>query len=262
MLDKPLEDGMCPWGSTAILFKHHRDHALIKLVEVIPVSLTIASALSLLFSEKFTGDWQVGSHRVDSHIKPEFGTRGLDDVQVSPMYGSDTARGRLSIFLGLTRHKHVLFNLHGESRLAGNKSKVVTNPIMSASVKALVAKSSMASQGVKEVVAALAPGGCAPTWFSCPWGGHAYSLLQTPPKDIVMQSVRPSAGQGVQPVTLPMMGLRPGRVVTWQIAQPCMSKRLGELSSTKPQSIDSRRVVTFSWLFRGFSVAFSWPSSV
>ena len=120
VLDKSLEDGMCPWGSTAVLFKHHRDHALVKLIKVIPVSLTIASALSLLFSEKFTGDRKVGGHRVDSHIKPEFGTRGLDDVQISPMDRSDTARGKLSIFQGLTRHKHVLFNLYGESRLAGN----------------------------------------------------------------------------------------------------------------------------------------------
>ena len=47
---------------------------LVKLIKVVPVSLTIASALGLLFSEKFTGYRKIGSHRVDSHIKPEFGT--------------------------------------------------------------------------------------------------------------------------------------------------------------------------------------------
>ena len=53
MVDEPLEDGMCPWGSTAILLKHHRNHASIKLVEVIPMPLAICSALGLFFSEKF-----------------------------------------------------------------------------------------------------------------------------------------------------------------------------------------------------------------
>ena len=29
VVDESLEDGVCPWGSTAALLKHHRDHALI-----------------------------------------------------------------------------------------------------------------------------------------------------------------------------------------------------------------------------------------
>ena len=83
----------------------------IKLVEVIPVSLTIASAFGLLFSEKFMGHREIRSHRVDADVEPEFGTRRLYDAQVGPVDGANTARGRLSIFKGLTRNKHVLLNL-------------------------------------------------------------------------------------------------------------------------------------------------------
>ena len=108
---EPLENGMCPWGSATILLEHHRDHALVKVVEVIAMSLAICSALGLFFSEKFTGHRDIGSHRVDADVKPEFGTRGLDDVHVGTVDGSDAAQGRLSVFRGLTRHKHILFDL-------------------------------------------------------------------------------------------------------------------------------------------------------
>ena len=53
VVNEPLEYGMCPWGSAAVLLKDHRYHTPIKLVEVIPMFLTISSALGLLFSEKF-----------------------------------------------------------------------------------------------------------------------------------------------------------------------------------------------------------------
>ena len=43
-------------GSSAILFKDHRCHAFVKGLEVATVSLTISSALGLLFSEKLLGD--------------------------------------------------------------------------------------------------------------------------------------------------------------------------------------------------------------
>ena len=80
VVDESLKYGVCPWGSASILFKHHGDHATIKLVEVIPVSLTTASACGLLFSEKFTGHREIRSHRVDADIEPEFGTRRLYNV--------------------------------------------------------------------------------------------------------------------------------------------------------------------------------------
>ena len=80
MVDESLKDGVCSWGSAPMLLKHHRNHASIKLVEVIPVSLTVRPAFGLFFSEKFTGRWQARGHSVDADIKPEFGTRGLNDV--------------------------------------------------------------------------------------------------------------------------------------------------------------------------------------
>ena len=95
MVDEPLEDGMCPWGSAAILLKHHRN-----IVEVIPMSLAICSALGLFFSEKFARHRQARGHGVDAHVKPEFGTCGFNDAQARSVNGSDTARGRLAIFQG------------------------------------------------------------------------------------------------------------------------------------------------------------------
>ena len=58
---------------------------MVKLVKITPVLLTISPAFGLLFSEKFTGDREIRGHGVDADVKPEFGTRGLDDVQVSPV---------------------------------------------------------------------------------------------------------------------------------------------------------------------------------
>ena len=58
------------------------------------MSLTISPALSLFLSEKFASHRQALGHRVYAHIKPEFGTSRLDDVQISSVDGSDTARGR------------------------------------------------------------------------------------------------------------------------------------------------------------------------
>ena len=130
---------MRPWGGTPILLKHHRDHALIKLVEIVSVTLAIASALGLFFSEKLTGHGEIRGHCVNANIKPEFGTRWLYDVEVSSMDGSNTARGRLSIIKGLTRHKHILFDLGCQSRLAGNQSNVIAHSVMPACVKPLVA---------------------------------------------------------------------------------------------------------------------------
>ena len=84
VVDESLKDGVCPWGSAPTLFKHHRSHASIKLVDVIPMSLTVCPAFGLFFSDKFPGHRQARGHGVSADIKPEFGTRGLNDVQVRP----------------------------------------------------------------------------------------------------------------------------------------------------------------------------------
>ena len=111
VVDEPLENGVCPWGSAPVLFKHHWDHATIQLIEVISMALAISSALGLLFSEKFACHRQARGHGVYAHVKPAFGTRWLYDVQISPVDGSNTARGRFSPLQGLTWNKHVLLRL-------------------------------------------------------------------------------------------------------------------------------------------------------
>ena len=52
-----------------------------------------------------------------------------------------------AIIKGLTRHKHILFHLGSESRLAGHKSKVITDMVMCAGVEALIAETSMSTKG-------------------------------------------------------------------------------------------------------------------
>ena len=93
-------------------------------------------------------------------------------------------------------------------------------------IQPFVAQASIPFQGVKEVITTLAPWGCAATGFK--------------------QSVGPLARQGVQPIALSMVTLRPGQVVPWEVAEPSMAECLRELSTTKPQSIDSRRIAGMS----------------
>ena len=49
MVDEPLEDSVGPWGRASILFKHHRYHAPIKLIEVFAKLLAIGSAFCVFF---------------------------------------------------------------------------------------------------------------------------------------------------------------------------------------------------------------------
>ena len=105
------------------------------------------------------------------------------------------------------------------------------------------------------MIAAFPPWGGAPTRFPGPWGWDSDPLLESPSKDIVKECVRPPAWQGVEPVTLTTVTLRPGWVVPRQVAQPSMAKRLRKLSTTKPQSIDSRRVAGVSKLATEMSEA-------
>ena len=81
------------------------------------------------------------------------------------------------------------------------------------------------------------PLGGASTRFTSPWDLISKTLLQTLLEDRIQQGSGPSAWQGMQPISLSVVSFRPGRVVTSQVAQPSMAKRLRELSTTKPWSI-------------------------
>ena len=52
MINDAVEYGLCPWGSPAILFQHHRGHSLLKGLQVEAISLPVCSALGEFFSEK------------------------------------------------------------------------------------------------------------------------------------------------------------------------------------------------------------------
>ena len=205
------------------------------MVEVIPVSLTVSPALGLFFSEKFTSHREIGGHGVDADVKPEFRVERCPG-QVVHFRGSDSAQ-TCSV-------QSVRLVPPGGHAL----SKVISHTIVPARIQSFVAQASMSCQRVKDVIAAFAPWECASAWFSSPWGGYTKLLLEPPTKDSIKTGVGPPAGQGVQPVALSMVSLRPGRVVPWQVAKPSMAECLRELSTTKPQSIDGRRIAGVSEL--------------
>ena len=61
------------------------------------------------------------AYSVDFDIEPEFGTLWLNDANVCPVYGSDTAQGRFNLAIGHDRvlDEHGLFRGGGEAGLPG-----------------------------------------------------------------------------------------------------------------------------------------------
>ena len=82
--------------------------------------LSISSALFVFFSEKIPSDVLVDVCRVDAHVDPDLCSCWFNDAYIRSVKRSDTARGRFTIFLGLTRDEHFLFYLGCQSRLAGH----------------------------------------------------------------------------------------------------------------------------------------------
>ena len=72
MMDDPVEDGLCPGGSSAILFKDNRRHSLVERLEVVAFSLLMYPAFGHFFSEKFLGNAELVGYRVDFDIQPKF----------------------------------------------------------------------------------------------------------------------------------------------------------------------------------------------
>ena len=103
---------------------------------------------------------------------------------------------------------------------------MITHAVVAPCVETLVAQTSMSAQRIKQMVASLAPLGGATTRLTCSWGIKTKALLEAPTEHWIEQGGRPSAGQSVQPVSLSMVCLRPGRVVSWQVAKPSMAERL------------------------------------
>ena len=65
-----VENGLCPWGSPAILFEDNGCHTFFQSLEVVPISLAMRPPFGLLFSEKFIGNGEVRGHRVDLDCRP------------------------------------------------------------------------------------------------------------------------------------------------------------------------------------------------
>ena len=76
-------------------------------------------------------------------IQPELGALRFNDMNVSPVDGSDTARGRLAILLNLVRDEHGLLSGGCQSSLPGKFRDEIPDPVMSAGVKSLGAACSM-----------------------------------------------------------------------------------------------------------------------
>ena len=89
--------------------------------------LSVGSALLLLFSEKIPSNVLVYVRRVDADVDPDFCARRFNDVDIRSVKRTDTARGRFTVLLGLTRDEHLFFYLSRKSRLAGDFGYVVSD---------------------------------------------------------------------------------------------------------------------------------------
>ena len=141
MGDNTVENGLGP--------QHHRRHAAIQCLEAVAIPLAICPAFDHLFSEKFPVDNEVWADRMYLDIQPELGALRFNDVNVSLVDGSNTARGRLAILLNLVRDEHGLLSGGGQASLPGKFRDQVPDPIMSASVESLGAAGSMSAVRVQ-----------------------------------------------------------------------------------------------------------------
>ena len=67
----PVEDGLRPWGGSAILLKDHWRRSLVQRLEAVALSLATGPAFVLFFSEKFFGYTELWGHRVDLDVQPQ-----------------------------------------------------------------------------------------------------------------------------------------------------------------------------------------------
>ena len=65
--------------------------------------LSIGSAFLVFFSEKVPTYVLVNVRRVNADVYPYLCARWFNDVDIRSVKGTDTARGRFAVFLGLTR---------------------------------------------------------------------------------------------------------------------------------------------------------------
>ena len=145
MVDDAVKNGLGPGGRPSKLFQHHRRRSTIQRLEVVTRPLSICPAFNHFLSEKFLVDDQVWADRMYLNIQTELGALRFNDVNVSPVDGSDTARGRLAILLNLVRDEHSLLSSGCQSSLPGKFRDEIPDPVMSAGVESLCAAGSMSA---------------------------------------------------------------------------------------------------------------------
>ena len=179
MVDDAVENGLGPGGRSAKLFQHHRRHAAIQRLEVVAIPLSIRPALNHLFSEKFPVDSEVWADRMYLDIRPELGALRLNDVNVSPVDGSNTARGRLAILLNLVRDEHSLLSSGSQAGLPGKFRNQIPDPVVSAGVESLGAACSMPAVWVQDVLTSFPPRGGPSTLLSRARGRETQALVHS-----------------------------------------------------------------------------------
>ena len=100
----------------------------------------------------------------------------------------------------------------------------VSDAVVPAGMEAFGATCGMPPIGVKNVGASLAPRGGAATLLPRARGRESQPLVQAKSENRVKESGLPLAGQAVEPLTVPMVAFRPGRCVTWKVADPLVSQ--------------------------------------
>ena len=149
--------------------------------DVLQVVAIMCLAFGLFFSEKFLGYIEFWTYRVDLDVQPQLRPLGLNDVDVSSVDGSDTARGRLAISHDLIWNKHGLFCGGCEASLPGKFGDQVANSIMSAIIETFGAACGMPSKGIQDLRALFAHRG----------GGFCRISVLCPGLDIPISGINP-----------------------------------------------------------------------
>ena len=100
---------------------------------------------------------------------------------------------------------------------------------MSASVEPLGATRCVSPIGVENVLALLTPRGGSAALLTRARGRETHALAKAQPENWVKESGLPLAGQAMEPLTVSMVAIRPGRGVAWQIAEPLVPDGVTEL---------------------------------
>ena len=112
------------------------------------------------------------------YVQSKLGALQFNDVDVSPLDGTYTARGRLPIFLQLIWDERGLFSGRFKACFPGKPGNEISDAVMSAGLESLGTTRCVSSVGVEYVLAPFTPRGGSAALLTCARGRKTQSLIR------------------------------------------------------------------------------------